>query len=417
MLNYNYLIAVFDILVLSCIFYSLIRVKPFLLVFSSFTLVYMGIRPFFLLNDLYIKYIYVNNSYTYPDYISLIYAIEFQFFAFVTFSVGYFLHNNLRHCKYKMFPENYSNTFVPFFISILVLIIQYFIGGLFIFSYAMFFIGVLYFILNRRRLFFFKASVGLFLLVLFIITLSDNRRDFLSIIYIIIIVYLIVSKSSMTLKKMIGGSLILCLMLLVMVYTAVALRTDGLFEYSSVVDRLSTSMPLVLGVLEVETDFSIVYDDYVLLFSGISDVGYLYGISFLKPLLAWLPRELLPNKPLNVSSLFAYHFNYSPYINGGSEPITIYGNLYWNIGWFSLFIFFLMGVFSSFMDKFLMQLKIRNKTLQVSTLVFIAATSFHIYRGPWDTFYLIHVFGLISLFLYIFIFNFMNIIRSKKRDN
>jgi len=168
---------------------------------------------------------------------------------------------------------------------------------------------------------------------------------------------------------------------------AVGLRTeDGLGKRFEKADA-----ELVLSVVELELDFPLVFDDIVILFQRLDGTdSLLYGQSLSKPFYSWVPRTLWPTKPETLSREFSKQFNEHFYANGGSEPLTFLGELYWNFGWFALLFTFLLGAMQRVLDDVYNAASLASLaapiqgTYLLSVSITLVAMNFYTLRGPID---------------------------------
>ena len=180
---------------------------------------------------------------------------------------------------------------------------------------------------NRHKLLIIVSLIVL----MYLFTFTDDRRNWLFLILSILFMLFAKSKKQNIIKILLSGFISFVLLF----YILIAYRTNGLLDYSAVYDRLNTNSSALMGIFEIESDFPIVSDDLILLFDNVvikKKIDYTYGVNFFKPLYSFIPREIWENKPVSISRVFAKKFNYNFYAQGGSEPITIYGELFWNFG-------------------------------------------------------------------------------------
>lgn len=351
-----------------------------LFLFSSFTAFYMIVRPIMLLSDNYVNFAVLNSYiYTFDDkaliyeflYILISYFIVFYSYRFFTQKRRDRLH--LTSNKFDM-PKIITGV-----LSALIVIIVDPVYGLPYLTYLFLF----YNIKNNRS---FIVVTILFILLFFMYTFSIDRRDWLFLILSIVFVYFSLSKNVHIVKISIVGIISLFLLS----YLLLAFRTNGLFDYYAVYERLMTS-DVILRIIEIEFDFPIVSDDVGILFESLlvsNTTDYLYGIPFLKPLYSIIPRMIWDDKPLTISLQFAEQFNPAFFHDGGSLPITIYGELFWNFWIFSFLVFVGFAYYYAYLDKKInnaVKVKDYNQIALVSVYI---ALNFHLLRGPIDNFWL-----------------------------
>lgn len=113
------------------------------------------------------------------------------------------------------------------------------------------------------------------------------------------------------------------------------------------------------------------------------EVELLYGSTFLKVLFIPFPRNIFPAKPRSMIDIYTTKFAPSFRSIGGSYPVTIYGECYWNFGTFGvLFIFMLFYLFNRAYE-YMVVLLIINKRLTVLSvfLLYLYTTIIQFIRG------------------------------------
>ncbi len=172
-----------------------------------------------------------------------------------------------------------------------------------------------------------------------------------------------------------------------------ALRAGENISLVAAASQFERVSPLTL--VEVQLDFPIVFDDLVVLFDEVPEnVPHLAGLPLLKPLYAWVPRAVWPGKPETLSRQYSEDFNRHFHAEGGSEPVTFVGELYWNLGWAGLALLPALGIGLRFLDERtiaysrLHGYSRRLGALPLANCLVVAAMTFYLLRGPIDTFWL-----------------------------
>ena len=75
------------------------------------------------------------------------------------------------------------------------------------------------------------------------------------------------------------------------------------------------------------------------------EVDLLYGSTFLKIFFIPFPRYIFPEKPESIINLYTRKFAPDFRDRGGSYPVGIYGEVFWNFSWFGLGVILLMFQF------------------------------------------------------------------------
>jgi hypothetical protein len=230
------------------------------------------------------------------------------------------------------------------------------------------------------------TAAGL-LLTLVVLLCTEERRDWAVGVFAVGWIMVFLRRRSLGLGIVLGVA-----MLGILAGVAIALRSASQF-----LDKAgSTKQQMtVLSLIEWDLDFPLVYDDLIILVKQVPERhDYLYGASLSKPFIFWIPRDLWPGKPETFSRQVSHVMNTSFYRNGGSEPLTFVGELYWNFGWFALLFAPLLGGMQRMFDEIFaigQQLKglwpKTGSTVLAGGLILTAMT-FYVLRGPIDTVWL-----------------------------
>ncbi len=236
-----------------------------------------------------------------------------------------------------------------------------------------------------------------FLLFLTLYKFSVDRRDWLALVglpaYLAVLAY-----RPKFLRYTFSGILALFLM----IFVSISLRsTGGDIDPARTYAQLSTNSKVIWKIVELETEFSIVYDDYIKLFDRDKNrIPLLLGSTAIKPFVSFIPRSIFPEKPISISRLFSQKFNLEFYENGGSQPITVFGELYWNFSYLSLVFLIGLGWLLGALDRSF--LRNSDDALAFGFICSLSLTGFQFLRGPFDTFFLVSLWTFcIFLFLRI----------------
>jgi hypothetical protein len=325
---------------------------------------------------------------------AILYVFIYVFISYLIFYISYkFFYKKV---KVKVNKYNKSRDISKFIILLIILLIS-------IISHISHVIGLFYilylFVYNLFKNYKHKVLISLlFIGLIFLFSFTDDRRNWLALILAILFAYFVKKKNKNILKILTLGFISMVLLS----YILVAFRTDGLFNYSAVYDRISKNSDALMAIFEIEFDFPIVSDDVVLLFDQLlieQKIDFTYGINFLKPLYAIVPRDIWNDKPISISRLFAQKFNPGFYEQGGSEPITIYGELFWNFGYFSFLFFILFAYLAVIMDKKIQSsIEVGNDS-ELAFYIILIALGFVVLRGPIDNFWLMYAYLFVLFFI------------------
>tara|TARA_B110000444_G_C18768725_1_gene561374 strand:- start:640 stop:1260 length:621 start_codon:yes stop_codon:yes gene_type:complete len=103
---------------------------------------------------------------------------------------------------------------------------------------------------------------------------------------------------------------------------------------------------LVLG------DFGVAYNNYLFIIKNITDIGYLYGQSFIRLFVFFIPRSIWSEKPIDVQTMIVELNSNLFYASGSSQSVSLMGEIFWNFGYFAIIIsFFFIGLINKKIDS------------------------------------------------------------------
>lgn len=141
-------------------------------------------------------------------------------------------------------------------------------------------------------------------------------------------------------------------------------------------------------------------------------VDLLYGLTFLKTIFIFLPRSVFPDKPSSMIDIYTSTFNPFFRSTGGSLPIVIYSESFWNFSLFALpFLYFFYSVINKLYLKLINRLNNNILNLQTVVLSFMYVTLIQFIRGSGLELWILY--GLLSI---PFIFIVLKIITLKKKS-
>jgi hypothetical protein len=214
-----------------------------------------------------------------------------------------------------------------------------------------------------------------FLLIVLLVALlgpSDDRRDFAVALAAILLLY--ITSFALTVSKM-----------KMYVIFSFSLLVFGLFSIGMRQGTFSTSyitLENVESIAAVELDFPIVFDTIHHVFDHITIDNVHGGIYYLKPFFWAIPRSIFPDKPETLSRAVSRELNPLFYASGGSEPLTIYGEFYFNFYWYGSILFLFVGKLLRKLDDYWLG---AGSNYQVSVSIVLISSLFYLFRGPIDT--------------------------------
>ena len=391
-------------LLLSKISVSAFQKNKFMLfLFSIFTVFYILIRNILLLSGNYINFAILNPYIDSFNQEAVLYVFIYVVINYTIFYMFYKYFNKNIVVKVKQYNKKRD---VSKIIILSIIIISFIIGHIIGMMYLVYLF--VYNILKNHKN---KLSIIIsFFLMIYFLSFNERRNWLIWILSIIFVIF-IKKRHKNILKIFMSGFI----SLVILSYILVAFRTNGLFDYKAVYNRITNNNNALMSIFEVEADFPIVSDDVDVLFNKIlveKKIDYLYGVNFAKPLYSWIPRDIWDNKPISISRLFAKKVNPTFYVQGGSEPLTIYGELFWNFGYLSFLFFILSAYLAAILDKHVKYALLCKNDSELALYIVLIGSSFVLLRGPIDTDWLMYANMFVLLYIERAIPNFL--FRKKK---
>ena len=142
------------------------------------------------------------------------------------------------------------------------------------------------------------------------------------------------------------------------------------------------------------------------IYSGEED--YLYGSTFLKFLFIPIPRSLFPEKPLSMIDIYTNKFDPSFRSIGGSYPIIIYSESYWNFSLLALpFLYLIFSLFNRFYLKVVGFIERSHISIYSVFLIFMYITLIQFIRGSGFELWLLY--GIIPILFIGFLIKFLGL--------
>jgi len=156
-------------------------------------------------------------------------------------------------------------------------------------------------------------------------------------------------------------------------------KYSNLFDVNSMITNLLTAVEgmNIIVLFHIIQDFGIKYQ-------------YLYGLSYFKLIVFFIPRFIFPNKPINFTTYIAEL--YEPNSIGFSLNSTILGEMYANIGFFTVVFF----PFIIFILLFLLCKIIKNKS-NIIIIYLLSVNSFWLIRGTIPEIFISIIMAIIFL--------------------
>lgn len=278
-----------------------------------------------------------------------------------------------------------------------------FFGSGFNFNYIFILIIIIYFF-NYLSEFRSKLKYIIYLIIVAFVLLNsfDSKRE---ILYVIVLILFLESfKNNIKFHinyRTIVLFIFICLAFFILIIWASLLRGYGGFEYNSpfhalwfIDDYIFSNYFVDAFVANLEINYSYGNTSNAINYVYTGAVDLLYGETFLKIFWLPIPRTIDPFKPLSMIEIYTSFFDPVFRSRGGSYPVGIYAEIFWNFGYF--FPLVLFGIFYSFnfiYYKLLYLLKFKRFGFVYFSLLFLYITMFQFIRGSgielWLLYYII----------------------------
>lgn len=353
--------------------------RPMLFILTAFSLFYWNVRGWMLFSGLYVKYAYLNDNASISEvyYAWLPYLIVSISVAVVYFGYRVFYSNT--RGNYNFNEVDLNSLDMVFGWVVVLLISPVYLNVILIYGVFSF---IYFYIKDRGTTRVLNLIPSMFILAIYFIYITDDRRDFLAVLLVPIFLLIYYNKFPIKLALVVIPTV-----LFFITYISIALRSN-----TNSLDVIFSEKDVFIKIIEVETDFSIVYDDLIFLLKKLTsgEAQYLFGFTLIKPLFYFIPRSIFPDKPESLSIIYSQTFNPGFAASGGSQPITIIGDLFWNLSYFSLVPLFIFGGFLGWIDKCFSSH--RGNMLFMGIVGVSFSIVFSILRGPIDNFAISFVF-------------------------
>jgi len=262
-----------------------------------------------------------------------------------------------------------------------------------------------------------KYIVYCSMLLLFIIEHYNDKRNILFLVILITFYESIINKIIFRIKfKLIILGLLGAGLIFYIVLVASISRGYGNFDIEKPFDSFKyvsqyLKQENIQKALVANFELATVYGNSANAINYVytNEVNLLYGTTFLKVLFIPIPRNIFPDKPSSMVHIYTSKFAPQFRTIGGSYPIIIYAETYWNFGILCfVFIYLLFYLLNNLYLKILYGINNKNYNGLIIFLIYMYITFIQFVRGSGVELWLI--FGLLALPLIILI----NFIINKK---
>lgn len=134
-------------------------------------------------------------------------------------------------------------------------------------------------------------------------------------------------------------------------------------------------------------------------------VDLLYGSTFMKFLFIPLPRSVFPDKPKSMIDIYTTIYTPTFRKEGGSLPVILYSEAFWNFHLFGLlFLYLLYRFFDNMYRKMCLNLTNGNITILSIFLIYLYITFIQVVRGSgFDIWILYPILSIPICYLILFL--------------
>jgi hypothetical protein len=384
----------FSVFLVCCAYFSLRAKRPALVVFFGFCFFYLALRGVMLLSDTYGIFGLLHGGREFEAVMLVkVLWITLAFVGAVLLGYGKFTVNKPENSDHGQTPDSVLQIafFVVWIGSIITMLLAS-VSRVFNWIFCFIILGGVYYLFYRPKFYprLLTFSVGISAIV-FALGRTIERRDWAIAAASVSLIF-ILSQS----RKIFRLAILSTVMVAVIAFVAIMLRTGDRLSVNDTIERLSTAKA-ALPFVEYDLDFPIVFDDLTIMMTEVPRrIDFTYGKHFFKPVFSWIPRDVWPTKPDSLSRYYSEVLNQPFYRDGGSEPPTFVGELYWNFSLFGLVIALGLGKLIRHIDDY--SLRARDRLQYVNSII-LATMVFYLLRGPIDTFWLAYAFYFSAWFM------------------
>ncbi|WP_159634826.1 hypothetical protein [Sphingobacterium composti Ten et al. 2007 non Yoo et al. 2007] len=405
------------------IFYGIYKVKNNLILFLSpsfLTIFYISLNFIFghyaVTNDLGLN----NNYYsTYQSYYSINFITAFfiacNFVVYFTIPFKKFTSINFITFKTAKSQVNlFSVQIVTLFLFLFAVgsfeINLNFLGADGNFNYAFeFAIVIILVLINRNNSTKYRAIVYLFILIIFIINHYDSKREIMFVLILILFLESVKNGGNILvrLKTLLLSSILVIVFIYIVVVSSI-LRGYGNYNVDSPIEAFGLvgdylESDIASDALVMNFEINHVYGNATNAVNYVytNNADLLYGSTFYKLIFTPIPRSMMPNKPESMVHIYTSKFDPTFRAIGGSFPIIVYSEVFWNFHLIGLLLlYFIFVIFNKYYYLILKSL-VLNRISQFTILyLYLYSTFIQFIRGAGIEVWLIY--GIISFpFIYV----------------
>jgi hypothetical protein len=235
-----------------------------------------------------------------------------------------------------------------------------------------------------------KYLLYLFIIIFFFVGSLSSKREFIYVLILILFFEFLRNRISIVIKfKQILYSLIIFAALFYLVVSASIVRgygnfdVDDSFEASKyVIEYVYSDFAINALVANFELNYLYGNSSNAINYVYTGEENYLFGSTFFKFLFIPFPRSIFPGKPISMIDIYTNKFDPNFRSIGGSYPVIIYAESYWNFGLLAFpFLYFIFRLFNKLYLK-TVYLILNSKISTYSVfLIFMYTTFIQFIRG------------------------------------
>jgi hypothetical protein len=235
-----------------------------------------------------------------------------------------------------------------------------------------------------------KYIFYLILLSIFTIGHYDSKREILFVLILIGLFEIVHNHINfkINIKQLIISLISIALIVYIVLISSIS-RGYGNFELESPVEAPKYGKQYIKSeniqkALVANFELSSVYGNSsnAINYVHSNQVDYLYGKTFIKILFIPIPRSVFPDKPRSMVDIYTSKFAPSFRARGGSYPVIIYAESYWNFGILCfLFIYALFYILNLYYLKMYNAIKTRKFNFSIIFIIYMYITLIQFIRG------------------------------------
>ncbi|WP_412971511.1 hypothetical protein [Glaciecola sp. MF2-115] len=202
---------------------------------------------------------------------------------------------------------------------------------------------ILYYLASTQMKF--RYFIYIFILVLFAVSSVESKREAIFLIFPMIFLEALFSGIKLNISIFFKGIIFAFFLLSLIVLMSIA-RGYGGYEAA---DSLINALPFFFQYIENPIFLSAFFNNIEatsVYYNAMQSIDYVqkdtslvaFGSTITKFLFVMIPREIWSDKPSSIIELYTAHHDPSYRAIGGSDPIIIYAEFFWNFHYFAILV-------------------------------------------------------------------------------